>query len=1047
MHKSGSCFTGIAAFAKRARQVTCFGCCILLSFACCQFVGAQLKPSYLFKFDKISTGERPFNQSILCIMQDAVGFMWFGTSSGIYNYDGNTLQRFAFDELRDAEIDCLLEDSNRNIWIATAWQQLFKYDELHNTLTHYVYDSAGLSHSTNTTSIITMCAGKNNSLWLATRKGILSLNTITGKFTKYSGTPGAGICMFRDTIWAGTAGKGIQCLDAVTGRLLKIPARWAFFNDQCFTVTSIYADKTANLWVGTSEGLFLQTANSQVKRFVKGTASSLPDNYIVSILQDKDAGFTWVSTGKGIALYEDAKNGFVPFINNGDVNYSAITGAYGNCIYKDAGGKIWVGTTGAGIYAFYPRKIKVYRHIDDGTSASLHSSNLKGVFLLKNKFLLAVSQDGVDVVNTENGGCSFYRFNNTINPLQNNIQFPAERDDESIFIGGNTGLFTFNVLTHKYSQALPEKYNRRFAKVNTAIYDHGHNLWIGCESGGLYEYLPAYDSLRQFTQGRRGLESDNINRLDIDKGGNIVVSNYNGIQKHFPSSDTFYFTSKNNETFLTTAGMCFLNGGDSIGIAGTYQQGIFLVDSRLNIRGNIDEEKGLGSNTILSLAQAKPNSIWVTTNLGINKVDFENNNFTGAYHIFHFDHSDGLPGEQVFKMASRTVNGKQTWYLATNDGLAEIDEENFAGNTIKPPVFITGLQVSGKLISPLDSSHILALPVYLTKQLNLSYTQNSFQLTFAGLNYINSQKNEYAYMLKGADKNWVYTKNTTSVSYSGLGPGQYTFLVKAANDAGVWNEVPAQLTLVISPPFWETIWAYLLYAIAAAAIVLGIYRNRINNYKKKQDKQLRSMIATQEAERKRISRDLHDDIGTKLSALKLFVSAFKINLQKQQYHETELLASSTEQLIDETIKDVREMLMNLSPGILEEFGYATAVEGLVNKINETGLFNIRLVIFSFTRRMAKDYELALYRITQELINNILKHSGAKHVSLQAGSRDGKVILMIEDDGKGFDVTANREGYGLKNMEARVTLLKGTLQIDSQPGKGASILIEIPYQFK
>src|SRR5687768_10780425 len=140
------------------------------------------------------------------------------------------------------------------------------------------------------------------------------------------------------------------------------------------------------------------------------------------------------------------------------------------------------------------------------------------------------------------------------------------------------------------------------------------------------------------------------------------------------------------------------------------------------------------------------------------------------------------------------------------------------------------------------------------------------------------------------------------------------------------------------------------------------------------------MVATQEEERKRISRDLHDDVGTRLSALKLFLSTLRQKATLSSDEEIKVLATSSEQLISETVQDVRQLLQNLSPAVLEEFGYTTAVEGLVNKINETKQLHFSLVIFGMKKGLQKDYELALYRITQELINNILKHAGAKEVS-------------------------------------------------------------------
>ena len=233
--------------------------------------------------------------------------------------------------------------------------------------------------------------------------------------------------------------------------------------------------------------------------------------------------------------------------------------------------------------------------------------------------------------------------------------------------------------------------------------------------------------------------------------------------------------------------------------------------------------------------------------------------------------------------------------------------------------------------------------------------------------------------------------------------------------------------------------------LAAAGIVYGLYRRRINQLQKKQDEQIKTMVATQEDERDRLSRDLHDDVGTRLSAIKLYISSLGKKLEENQLTEAKSMAANSARLIDETMSDVRKMLLNLSPQVLEEFGYTTAVEVLVGKINETRMLNFDLVMFGLKQGLPKHHELVLYRITQELINNVLKHAAASRVSLQVGHRDEKIILMMEDNGKGFDIHAHKNGYGLKNLEARTQLLKGHMEIDSQPGKGTCVLIEIPYK--
>lgn len=1007
---------------------------------------AQLKPYYLFKIDKLNTGVKPFNQTVICMAQDSAGFMWFGTSNGLYRYDGNSFTPFSFKQLDGIEIRSLLVDKKSNLWIGTTWEQLFKYDVQHNTLKHYIFDTATIGE--NSSQVSSLCEGKNNQLWLASRRGLLTLQTQTGSFTWVTKNSTHTVCLYNDTVWAGMVAGGIKCYNVTTVAQLNTPAQWQFLSGQQYSVSGIYPDKKNTVWVGTNLGLFRYMPGVIMEKFNSAgkSGSTIPDNYVYSIAGEKDSGFVWISTSKGVALYEDAASGFVPVQDNTDVNAVSAIQKSVLSLFRDASGKIWMGTNGSGIFSFYPRKIKVYRH-NNTYAQSIHSNNLKRVFIFNNNLLATVYVDGVDVINLTTNACNFYPFHNPLAPAFNSIQYPSEKDDRSIFIGASTGLFVFDVITHTYTQALPSNYNSRLKNVQAARYDNSKNLWIGCEeeSGGLYVYNAQKNSLREFAPGKKGLLTANTNLLKQDDEGNIIVCNYSSVQKYMPLADSFSCLMQGDSILYSSAGVCYQSYADGISLAGSYQNGIYLVNKNLAVKGSIDESQGLSSNTILSFLQGDDNSVWASTFWGINHIKFNNAGKTGVT-INHIDNSDGLPGEMVINMVARNTAAGKTYFLSTTEGLVEAKESAFAPNNFVPPVVITSLTVNDTLISSHDSSHILSMPVYLTKQVNLSYTQNNFQVTFAALNYINAQKNRYAYRLQGVDKDWRYTSNVYSATYSNLRPGTYIFLVKAANDAGVWNHKPAQLTFIIKPPFWQTDWAYIFYVLSVAAVVYGIYVSRIRQFRTKQQAQLKTMIATQEEERRRISRDLHDDIGTRLSALKLFVSTFKSNLQKQNYAETEALAKSTEELIDEAIRDVRVMLTNLSPGILEEFGYITAVEGLVNKINETKVVDIKLVVFGINQRFSKEYELALYRITQELINNVLKHAKAKRALLQVGYRNGNIILMMEDEGRGFDVTRHKEGYGLKNIEARAKLLHGTMNIDSLPGNGTSVLIEIPYQF-
>jgi signal transduction histidine kinase len=163
--------------------------------------------------------------------------------------------------------------------------------------------------------------------------------------------------------------------------------------------------------------------------------------------------------------------------------------------------------------------------------------------------------------------------------------------------------------------------------------------------------------------------------------------------------------------------------------------------------------------------------------------------------------------------------------------------------------------------------------------------------------------------------------------------------------------------------------------------------------------------------------------------------------------EVKLLAQSSKQVIKETMIDVRQILRNLSPLVLQEYGYIAAVTGLVNKINETKQVHFSLEAPDMQLQLSKENELMLYRITQELINNVLKHAEAKHVWLIIKLYEEKIVLNIEDDGKGFDVNALKDGYGLHNLDARTKLLQGSFAINSDQGKGTRVIIEIPYNLR
>ena len=195
-----------------------------------------------------------------------------------------------------------------------------------------------------------------------------------------------------------------------------------------------------------------------------------------------------------------------------------------------------------------------------------------------------------------------------------------------------------------------------------------------------------------------------------------------------------------------------------------------------------------------------------------------------------------------------------------------------------------------------------------------------------------------------------------------------------------------------------------------------------------------------EQERNRISRDLHDNLGSQLSTVRMFVSSLKNGTDNHLISEK---VDNSIGLLDASIGELRGIMNDMNNSLLLEQGYLAATELLINKVNQLHGVQFSLTHHKMDERLDVEIEHQLYRITQELINNTLKYASAKIVSLDLIRRDGKLVMMYEDDGIGYDASTVKKGYGLQNIESRVKLIHGTVEFDAVPNNGARTNIEIP----
>ena len=221
-----------------------------------------------------------------------------------------------------------------------------------------------------------------------------------------------------------------------------------------------------------------------------------------------------------------------------------------------------------------------------------------------------------------------------------------------------------------------------------------------------------------------------------------------------------------------------------------------------------------------------------------------------------------------------------------------------------------------------------------------------------------------------------------------------------------------------------------------------IANEKINILLKEQElKSVSDMLEVQESERKRIASDLHDRLGSMLSTVKLYFGSVEEQMEKmkeqnkEQYNKANLL-------LDEACEEVRKISHNLVSGELVKFGLLTALKQLCKTIEGTNKLKINILSFGIHHRLESSVEISVYRIVQELINNILKHSKATDATIQLNKTENNLNIVIEDNGVGFDTSSAKNGMGLKNIETRVNKLNGKLSVDSGKGKGTTTIIDI-----
>ena len=463
---------------------------------------------------------------------------------------------------------------------------------------------------------------------------------------------------------------------------------------------------------------------------------------------------------------------------------------------------------------------------------------------------------------------------------------------------------------------------------------------------------------------------------------------------------------------------------------------------------NFTPRDGLADNTICHITEDSQKRLWFSSPHGIFYVEKEAlesfaRGGTKSFSCTSYDQSDGMPSSACtcsFQPSGCTTKDGRLLFPTLN-GVVIVRPDTVDANTLPPPVLIEGVLVDGQVQNPKSKVDDRAEPAVLT----VPPGKGRLEFQYTALSFSAPEKVRFKYRMMGLDPDWVDGGAKRVADYSYLAHGRYQFQVQACNNDAVWNTEGASLNLIILPHFWQT-WWFMGMALLSGVAVIAFTALSFEKAKVRRKLERQEQAHAVELERARIARDFHDDIGASLShmiVLSELVKADKTHPREVEAHATKI--GSTAQ---KAVRGLGTIIWAVNPR-------NDTLDSLVQYISQYAydFFQASQIACHLdlptevpSIQLTAEVRHNLFMVTKEALNNILKHSQASEVHLCLTVQDGVLEIRVEDNGRGFEtaVTATSQRSGLANMRQRTQLIGAILHIESQPGKGSSIRVQMNY---
>ena len=1009
-------------------------------------------------FTHISINDGLSQSTVRSACQDNRGQMWFATHDGLNRFDGYdfTVYRHSDDDstsIADNIIRKVYLDSKGGLWVGTE-KGLSFYDRDKDSFRNF---------STGGKTVTGIAEDSNGRFMIATGGSLRIFNSKTWNW-EISAPPcqpetfGATI-LYRDNadVWIGTESDGLFCYSTGSQEIKRISAFKSNSSIQCLL------NHDGKIWIATEgDGLHsIDLEDGSIKVYHHTDAArSLNSNFVRALQTDSD-GNLWIGTFKGLSILDG--DGFIniksdPFVHGslsqssvrcicrdnqggmwlgtwfGGINYwhssrnrfDHIQMQYGgnslndnvvSCMAEDKKGTLWIGTNNGGVNHYDPdrNRFTYYKLQPNAETPSLESNDIKAIYI--------DDEAGRIYIGAHAGGLSIIdRRKKTLSHSKTSGQldiYAIEPDGkERLILGTLDGLKSFNMLSGAISSLDEDKegYPIRKLKVRALLKDSRGRLWIGGENG-----LATYRN----TDGQ-------LERCDIQHNASPLQSVF--VQSIYESTTKLIWIAT--------------------------RTGLWCYDDKENTFSHYTSADGLANDIIDGIEEDSYGRLWLSTDNGLSCF----NPFSGTFR--NFSTSDGLQSNQ-FNPGSHCRRRNGEIMFGGIYGICSFTPSTIEDNPYTPQPIISRLEVFNKPVRPGDGSGILKKSIIEADEMTLRHDQNSFTLEFCVTNYLAGRHNTFAYKLDGYDREWYEVKEKRSVSYSNLPHGTYTFMVKAANNDGKWNDTPATLRIRIRPIWYKTIAAITAFSIILLICLWILYLFIVERKERENRLELEKQEKSHQEDIHQMKMRFFINISHEMrTPLTLIINPL-----------SEMIGKSNDTWMRKQLRYVERNAKRLLHLVNQLMDYRRAELGVFKlKVQKEDVHKIVKENWSFYEKLAQSKKLRyslisemegkkvhvdgqyLELILNNLLSNAFKYTDEGSITVKVYESEDNLKIEVSDTGAGIpagkqdriferfyqiDNEHIGSGIGLSLIQRLVELHHGTIDLISEVNKGSTFIVSLP----